>query len=373
MTQQIYLNNAATSWPKPECVSKAVSDAIIAQPGSMHRGGLESFDVFDAVRKLLAPLLGVSDPNQIALGFNATWGLNLAIFGLTLQPGDIIVTTKAEHNSVLRPLYELEHQRNISVIYLDTDEYGRVPLSLWKETMITYRPKLAVFNHASNVTGAVHDAKAMTAAAKEVGSIVLIDASQTLGWIPLQAETWGADLVAFTGHKYLLGPQGTGGLWVRNGLELKPHLMGGTGIKSDMDIMPYEMPLHLEAGTGNEPSYHGLYAALTWTKENPFDFQHFQRMFDTFRQRLQEIGADVIIPDGCCTPVVSFTIPGETVSDVGFILQESYDIICRTGLHCAPKIFSCLKPSQTVRISLSRFTTEEELNTLLEAVEDIIG
>ena len=372
-TQPVYLNNAATSWPKPDCVSQAVAKAIEAQPGSMHRGGLDSFDIFDAVRESLAPLLGISDPYQIALGANATWGLNLALFGFPFHEGDTVVTTKAEHNSVLRPLFELAHTRHITVIYIDTDPTGRVSLDDWEEAMAVYRPKLVVFNHASNVTGAVNDAASMTSAAKKIGACVLIDASQTLGWLSLHAEEWGADMVAFTGHKYLLGPQGTGGLWVRKSLTLKPHLMGGTGIKSDMDVMPIEMPLHLEAGTSNEPSYYGLLAALNWQKEHPLDSIDFEKKFSALRHGLVKAGARVILPEGECTPVVSFTIPGETVADVGFILQESYDILCRTGLHCAPKIFSCLPVPETVRISLSRFTSEEEISTLITAVEDIIG
>lgn len=369
----IYLNNAATSWPKPSCVSSAVAQALIDPPGSMNRGGIEVFDVFQEVRALLAPLLGVSSPEQIALGSNATWGLNLALFGFPFSPGDTIVTTKAEHNSVLRPLYELEHQRQIQVIYLDTDACGRVPLKSWKEAMENYRPRLVVFTHASNVTGAVHDAAAFVKAAKIAGAHVLIDASQTLGWIPLHAEEWGADMVAFTGHKYLLGPQGTGGLWVHPALQLKPHMVGGTGIKSDMDTMPLEMPLHLESGTGNEPSYHGLLAALTWAKEHPVDLVSCEENLQVLREGLLKLGANIIIPEGLCTPVVSFTLPGESVSDVGFMLQESYDIICRTGLHCAPKIFSCLGTSETIRLSLSRFTTREDIETLIAAVEDILG
>lgn len=370
-TAPIYMNNAATSWPKPNCVSQAVSEALLCLPGSMHRGGLDSFDVFDAVRSHLAPLLGVSNPSQIALGANATWGLNLAILGFPFTPGDTVVTTRAEHNSVLRPLYELEQRGLIHVEYVDTDEAGRVSLEKWTHCMQDCRPRLAVFTHASNVTGAVHDAAAMTAAAKFVHSRVLIDVSQTLGWLTLSAEAWGADMVAFTGHKYLLGPQGTGGLWVRDDLCLKPHLTGGTGIQSDLDTMPEQMPLHLEAGTGNEPSFYGLLSALQWREQNPPDMAACVCKLEKLRKGLKNAGARVIIPQGECTPVVSFTLPGESAADTGFMLQESCGIICRTGLHCAPKIFSCLQVPETVRLSLSRFTTMEEIDRVIAAVEDI--
>ena len=369
----IYMNNAATSWPKPACVSQAVSEALLLPPGSMHRGGIDSFDVFDAVRTHLAPLMGISDPSRIALGANATWGLNLAIFGFPFQPGDTVVTTKAEHNSVLRPLYALEQKGLIHVQYADTDETGRVPLNEWENCLQKFRPQLAIFTHASNVTGAVNDAAAMTAAAKAINARVLIDASQTLGWLTLQAEAWGADMVAFTGHKYLLGPQGTGGLWVRGDLSLHPHLLGGTGIQSDKDTMPEEMPLHLEAGTGNEPSFYGLLSALQWRENNPPDVTSCTNRLELLRQGLNKAGARVIVPSGECTPVVSFTLPGESAADAGFMLQESCGIICRTGLHCAPKIFSCLKVPETVRLSLSRFTTAEEIDQVIAAVEDIRG
>ena len=369
----IYMNNAATSWPKPACVSQAVSEALLLPPGSMHRGGMDSFDVFDAVRSHLAPLMGISDPSRIALGANATWGLNLAIFGFPFQPGDTVVTTKAEHNSVLRPLDALEQKGLIHVQYVDTDETGRVSLQDWEGCLQDYRTRLAIFTHASNVTGAVNDAAAMTAAAKAVNARVLIDASQTLGWLTLTAEAWGADMVAFTGHKYLLGPQGTGGLWVRDDLTLQPHLLGGTGIQSDLDTMPEQMPLHLEAGTGNEPSFYGLLSALQWREANPPDISSCTHRLNRLRQGLNKAGARVIVPSGECTPVVSFTLPGESAADAGFMLQESCGIICRTGLHCAPKIFSCLKVPETVRLSLSRFTTAEEIDQVIAAVEDIRG
>ena len=371
MPIKIYLNNAATSYPKPKCVAKAVSEAISNLPGAMHRGGFADFDVFDAVRRELCPILGVADPENIALGSNATWALNLAIFGMGLSAGDSVVTTKAEHNSVLRPLHALE-QAGVQVRYLDVDPVGRMDPDLWKTAMEEDRPQLAIFTHASNVTGAVNDAAALIASAKAVGAAVLMDASQSLGCVPVWAEEWGADMVAFTGHKYLLGPQGTGGLWVRPGVELQPHLVGGTGIHSDMETMPSEMPLHLEAGTGNEPSFYGLLAALRWAKENPVDDKVFRRL-DRLTEGLKNLGCQVIDPGYPRTPVVSFRVPGQSVSETGFLLEESCDIICRTGLHCAPKIFGCLGMPQTVRFSLSRFTTDREIGEVLEAVEDIIS
>lgn len=373
MTKLIYMNNAATSWPKPACVAAAMASAVTNPPGAMHRGGIEDFDVFDAVRSELTPLIGCSDPQRIALGSNATWGLNEAIFGYPLERGDTVVTTCAEHNSVLRPLYALERSGVIRAVYLPCESSGRVSLEVWREAMERYRPKLAIFTHASNVTGAVNDAESLTRIAKGVGAGVLIDASQTLGWLKLNAEAWGADMVAFTGHKYLLGPQGTGGVWVRPGLDLTPRLVGGTGIKSDMDTMPEEMPLRLEAGTGNESSYHGLLAALKWAGENPRDVEGCQARLLRLVTGLKAAGAQVIEPLGECTPVISLTVPGMSVAEMGYMLQEGAGIVCRTGLHCAPKIFAQLGVRETLRLSLSRFTTDEDVDEIIEAFNGVIA
>lgn len=373
MDHFIYLNNAATSWPKPEPVAEAVSKALVSRPGAAHRGGIEDFDVFDATRQALAKKLGVSAHEQIALGSNATWGLNLAIQGFPFEPGDVVVTTKAEHNSVLRPLHKLERQGKVRTVYLDTDACGRVSPKIWEQAVADCHPAFCVFTHASNVTGAINDAAALAGIAKAAGAVVLMDASQTLGWTDVRADDWGTDMVAFTGHKYLLGPQGTGGLYVRPGLSLNPLLVGGTGIHSDMDTMPEEMPLHLEAGTGNEPSFHGLLAALRWAEENPADKAVCDARMENLKTGLMAAGADVIDPAGACTPVVSFNLPGHPAADVGYILTESYNVICRTGLHCAPKIFGCLGCGSTVRLSLSRFTTDAEVDTVVSAVRDIVG
>ena len=371
-TDFIYLNNSATSWPKPACVAQAVSAALSEKPGSAKRAGIEDFDVFGAVREKMSKILGVAEHGRIALVGNATLGLNLAIFGYPFTTGDAVVTTKSEHNSVLRPLFSLEQRGIIKVIYVDTDEKGRILPNIWEEAILRHKPRLAVFNHASNVTGAVNDAKRLAMAAKEVGAHVLADASQTCGWEKISADDWGLDMVAFTGHKYLLGPQGTGGLYVRPGLNLNPHIIGGTGSHSDMSVMPEEMPARLEAGTGNEPSFHGLLAALEWAENNPQDRLGLEMMLETLREGLNNAGAEVIIPEGPCIPTVSFNILGQTPAETGFILGESYDIICRTGLHCAPKIFSCIgRPEGTVRFSTSRFTSREEIKEAVSAVEDI--
>jgi selenocysteine lyase/cysteine desulfurase len=374
----IYLNNAATSWPKPSEVATAMARAIEHLPGAANRGGIEDFDVMDAVRARLAVLMGVKDRSRIGLGANATWGLNLAVFGLRLSAGDHVVTTKAEHNSVLRPLHVLG-QRGVHIHYVDTDITGAVPLDVWRAALERHRPRLVIFTHASNVTGAVNDVASLTAVAHEQNATVLLDLAQTLGWHEVALEQWNVDLAAFTGHKYLLGPQGTGGLYVRQGLELEPYLVGGTGIRSDLDTMPSEMPLHLEAGTGNEPAAFGLLAALDWAVKNPVSACRaavFSEL-DYLGQELMKLGARVIDPGASGalrTPVLSFTFDTVSAHDMGEALLDSYDIIVRTGLHCSPRIFECLGVDPlvgTVRISLSRFTVHTELEALVEALRDI--
>ncbi|HCT91612.1 MAG TPA: cysteine desulfurase [Lachnospiraceae bacterium] len=368
----IYMNNAATSWPKPPGVAEAMAEAVRALPGEAGRGGIRDFDVFHEVRKELALLMEVSEPEQIALGCNSTWALNQGIFGYPLRRGDRILYSRAEHNAVLRPLHRMEKQ-GIRTVEVPVDRAGRLEPGVWERAVREHGPKLCVFTHASNVTGAVNDAETLTAIAKEAGADVFLDISQTLGCVPVRLSRWRVDMAAFTGHKYLLGPQGTGGLYVRPGLSLEPHMVGGTGVKSDLKDMPDEMPLRLEAGTGNEPSFHGLLAALTWRRDHPMDKASLDGVVKQLAKGLMALGCRVIVPGGAVTPVVSFSIPGVSPGDAADILTGSYDIILRSGLHCAPEVMKDIgMPGGTLRLSLSRFTTEEEVEQTLRAVRDII-
>jgi selenocysteine lyase/cysteine desulfurase len=399
----IYFNNAATSYPKAPGVAEAVAGALSRLPGAANRGGIEDFDVLAAVRDELAALLGVSRAEQIGLGANATWGLNSAIHGLGLGAGDRVLTTAAEHNSVLRPLFALSRGSGQTIEYLPTDRLGRVRLDDWQAALERVKPRLCVVTHASNVTGALNDIAGLAELAHRYGSLLLVDIAQSIGNFDIRLEEWGVDLAAFTGHKYLLGPQGTGGLYVRPGLELSPLLTGGTGIHSDLDTMPPTMPLHIEAGTNNEPGFYGLLAALRWSRENGLgdlgdsgglgglsslggsgglgDLGGLggSTSLETtalLKDSLRSIGAHVIDALEPCTPVVSFTVDGFSPAYLGDTLLDNYDIIVRTGLHCAPRIFACLgvDPKQgTVRASLSRFTTVAEVDELVQALREIIA
>jgi len=371
----IYFNNAATSYPKAPGVAGAVCAALETYPGAANRGGIEDFDVLAEVRMHLAKLAGIDQPDRIGLGPNATWGLNIAIHGISLAAGQSVLTTAAEHNSVLRPLHALSVHKGVKLHCLSTDGCGRVRLEDWKQALEQLRPSLCVVTHASNVTGVINDIATLTELAHQYGSLVLVDLAQSLGCTEVRLSDWDVDLAAFTGHKYLLGPQGTGGLYVRPGLELDPHLTGGTGIHSDLDTMPPNMPLRIEAGTPNEPGSYGLLEALRWQQANPWPAESIQKLLQQLREELRRIGAAVIIPIKPCTPVVSFTVDGFSPAYIGETLLDSYDIITRNGLHCAPRIFECLgvDPKQgTVRVSLSRFSTKEEVEELVEAMQEII-
>ena len=220
----------------------------------------------------------------------------------------------------------------IQVIYLDVDKTGRMEPEMWKKALEKYRPRLCALIHASNVTGAVNDAETLTAMAKAAGAAMLLDISQSLGWISVKLEKWGVDM-------------------------------------SDLREMPEEMPLHLEAGTGNEPSYHGLLAALRWTAENPLKKEKTEEILEYLKESLEKLGCRVIRPKPPVTPVVSFTVPGWHPGDAGDILSGSYDIICRTGLHCSPMIMENLGMEEgTIRLSLSRFTEKADADRVLEAV-----
>lgn len=366
--QPIYLNNAATSWPKPKEVAEEMERAVRALPGAAGRGGIEHFDVFEVVRKELAQVLGISCPEQIALGCNATWGLNQAIFGYPLQKGDCVVTTRAEHNSVLRPLHMLK-SRGIQVVELPVGRDGLVSAEHWKSALEKHHPALCILIHGSNVTGAVHNAGKFAKLTKAAGSELLLDVSQTAGYIPLKLEEWDVAMAVFAGHKYLLGPQGTGGVYVKKGIRLEPHIVGGTGVQSNLKTMPEEYPLHLEAGTGNEPSYYGLLAALRWSRTHPLERETVDHLADDCAKKLQELGCRVFRVSGESTPVISFVVPGYSPAETGDILTDSYDIICRVGLHCSPDIMENLgEPGGTVRISFSRFSTAQDAWRVIEAV-----
>lgn len=410
----IYMNNAATSYPKAPGVGQAVVGHLDAIPEAAGRAidREESDGVFGGepggafcgetvgacgevpggdglgsdrkpmkeltCREQLAKLLGLQNADRIIYAANATAALNIGLLGFPWhcnnERRDVVLTTNAEHNSVLRPLYLLKKHGILDYYLLPVEADGRIDPDAWQEALWRYRPRMAVFTHGSNVTGAVNPVRELAAMAAEAGCVVFLDASQTMGIVPVRPEEWQIDMMAFTGHKYLLGPQGTGGLYVSERISLEPVFSGGTGIHSDEDEMPAALPLRLEAGTHNGPSFAGLSEALRWQEQNPPDLERMISYIDEIQQKLIRWGYRVVDVRGERTPILAFSSPVFDPESIGEILYGSYDIICRTGLHCAPKILTSIGAGDgggTVRISLSRFTTREEVDILLEALAEI--
>lgn len=371
----IYMNNGATSWPKFPGIGEVMKSILEKLPVDAGRATGTGKQERADCREELARLLCVSDKKRIVYMENATRALNTAILGFSWKPGDVVLTTAAEHNSVYRPLWFLKKRGILDYIVLPVKKDGRLDLEVYAQALKTYHPRMVAVTHASNVTGAVNDVETIAALAKDCGAAVLLDAAQSMGNVPVYPEKWQIDMAAFTGHKYLLGPQGTGGLYVSENTELEPVITGGTGIHSDEEEMPQSMPLRLEAGTQNEQGFACLCAALSWSRKNPANSRQMSEKMKWLEEELLRAGANVVCVRGERTPVLSFWIDGFSAEEVGDILYSNYEIICRTGLHCAPRILPYIGAGQdgTVRISLSRFTAQEELECLVEAVKEIAG
>jgi len=374
----VYLNNAATSWPKAPGVAEAMAEAVHRLPSHPGRTPLRAPDPLAACRHALAELMAVPDPARIVLTTNATASLNLAILGLGLGPGDHVVTTVTEHNSVLRPLEHVRLSQGITVTHVSLSEDGALDGDAFARALY-HGARAVVVNHASNVTGRVNEVAALFALARRAGAVTVLDASQTLGHLPVKPLEVGADVVAFTGHKGLLGPAGTGGLYVSSGLELRQAIVGGTGVRSDLATHPEDMPTRLEAGTPGTPAFAGLAAALEWRKEHGAEWElGEQRAAEALRTGLGEIGGVEVVDDderATRVGVVSLRARGWEVEELGYILGESFGIHCRTGLHCAPLIHEAVgtAPEGTVRLSVSGFTSGEDIDYALAALGEIAG
>jgi len=369
----VYLNNAATSFPKVPGLGKEVAAFLEKTPKHPGRTGGGNEDVLNLCRSELADLIREEDPSDIVLCKNSTEALNIVIHGLELN-GVTVVTTAMEHNSVLRPLYILQKKGKIKLEIVPCDKEGRVLARKWEKKIAEVSPKLVVLNHASNVTGAVNNAKQLLSYAKKHGCITILDASQSLGLIDINNKKLESDVIVFTGHKYLLGPTGTGGFYVNKKINIDPVFVGGTGVRSDLREMPPEMPFKLEAGTHILPMIAGLLHSLKWNKENPIHLSEMEILTNKLERGLLEKKVKVIKVNGERTFMVSFVIPEKNLNEVGFVLERGYDIICRTGLHCAPLIHQCIGtvPEGSIRFSISRFTTREEIDYTINAVGELM-
>ncbi|MCA9075486.1 MAG: cysteine desulfurase [Planctomycetaceae bacterium] len=382
---RIYLDNAATSWPKPEAVYAAVdayqreSGAAVGRGATRVAGELEA--VVNRCRLRAARLLGAESAERMVFTFNGTDGLNLALTGL-LQPGDRVVTSVAEHNSVLRPLWAQREHGGVEVEYAPVDADGIVDLDSLK-TLITQETTLVVLTHASNVTGMIQPIAAVGEMAHEAGALFMVDAAQSAGHLPIDIESLPIDILACSGHKGLMGPLGTGLLYLCPGIEeiVFPMRLGGTGSQSETDEQPSTMPDRYESGNHNAPGIVGLDAALGWIEERGIDSLRELELQLTSRLIEGLSAIDGVTLYGPLSPeqrvgVVSFNIDEVAPQEVATILDQNFGIEVRSGFHCAPKIHESLGTKSTggtVRISVGAFNTTDQIEAAISAVSEIAG
>ena len=374
----IYFDNAATTLQKPACVPRAVLEAMTSfgNPGrGVHEPAMAASRAIYDARCALARLFHGENPARIAFTANATQALNTAIKGI-LNPGDHVITTAMEHNSVLRPLYELE-ERGVELTILPADKQGRVAYESL-EAAIQSNTRAIVCTHGSNLTGNLVDMGKIGAIAKTHDLLLVVDASQTAGVIPIDVGEMNIDILCFTGHKGLLGPQGTGGLYVREGVEVRPLLTGGSGVQSHSKTHPIQMPTALEAGTLNAHGLAGLNAGVRFLLETGIDTIR-QKELDlmwTFYESVKTIPGITVYGDFShrerC-PIVSLNVRDYDSSQVSDALFSQYGIATRPGAHCAPLMHEALGTHQrgAVRFSFSHYNTMEEIKNAVSALREI--
>lgn len=374
----IYMDNAATTIHKPEEVRAAVMAAFDTM-GNAGRGAsvpaLDASRIIYGTREKLARLFHAGDPRRIVFTANSTESLNIALKGL-FSGGNHVITTVLEHNSVLRPLYECR-ENGVELTILGCDGKGRISYEEM-EAAIQADTKAVVCTHASNLTGNMIELERVGAMAKRHGLLFVVDASQTAGVWPIDVEKMQIDVLCFTGHKSLLGPQGTGGMYVREGVYIRPLLSGGSGIDTYNEKHPAEMPTALEAGTLNGHGIAGLGAALSWIEKTGMD-RIRQRELSLMRRfyngvfRIPGVTVYGDLETEKRAPVVSLNILDYDSSEVSDELSTVYGIVTRPGAHCAPLMHRALGTVEqgAVRFSFSFFNTEEEVDLAIEAVREL--
>lgn len=374
----IYMDNAATTLRKPVQVKEAVLAALDTM-GNAGRGAsdpaLDASRVIYGTREKLAGLFHAESPSRIVFTVNSTESLNIAIKGLC-DPGDHVITTVLEHNSALRPLYECR-ERGTALTILGCDEKGNIS---YEEMERAVRPetKMIVCTHASNLTGNMIDLERVHAIAKRHGLLLIVDASQTAGVWEIDVQKLGIDVLCFTGHKGLLGPQGTGGMYVRSGVEIRPLLSGGSGIDTYNTHHPAQMPTALEAGTLNGHGIAGLGAAVSYITETGPDTirERELALMQRFYLGISGIPGVKVYGDFSTknrAAIVSFNIGDYDSSEVSDELNVRYGIVTRPGAHCAPLMHQALGTVDqgAVRFSFSHFNTEEEVDAAVRAVKEL--
>jgi cysteine desulfurase family protein len=376
----IYLDNAATSAVKPHSVHEAVKrflEHVGASPGrSAHQLAVESGRIVFGCREVLAQLLGAPDSDSIVFTLNATHGLNIAFLGL-LRKGDRVLTTSMEHNSVMRPLKYLQEKGIIELQILQCEADGTFNLRKL-ERALEKKTRMVVMTHASNVTGTLMPVAEAVVAAHNAGVLFVLDAAQTAGVYPLNVAKLGADVLACSGHKGLLGPHGTGVLYVREGVEVEAVIRGGTGSESDQTEQPGFMPDRLESGTQNACGIAGLKAGVDFILVEGVGKVRSHEMDLTARMIEGLSAIDGVVIYGPRDPEkqvanVAFNIAGREPSEVGNLLDREHNIAVRVGLHCSPAAHETLGtfPRGTVRASAGYLNTQDDIDALIEAVRQI--
>jgi cysteine desulfurase family protein len=374
----IYFDNGATSYPKPKQVEQAVAEAL-HMAGNAGRGAyggtLDCARMIFGVREQLAELFHIADPSRIAFTSNATESLNIAIGGM-FAPGDHVVTTVCEHNSVLRPLY-LQEQGGVHVTYIGADSHGVIDYDALEQA-VTPNTKAIVVTHASNLTGNLTDLNAIKNIKRKNNTLLVLDSAQTAGAVPIDVEAMDIDVLCFTGHKGLMGPQGTGGIYVREGVALRPLKVGGSGVHSYEKEHPAYMPTALEAGTLNGHGIAGLGGALSYIASVGVENIGKQEMALTaqFLDGVSKIDGITVYGETDLKKkvgIVSLNVRDVDSAQVADWLWEDYEICVRAGAHCAPRMHEALGTTSqgAVRFSFSHFNTEKEVEIAIEALRQL--
>ena len=374
----IYLDNAATTLHKPQQVIDAVVHAMQSM-GNCARGTHE--EALDAARTVydarvrLASLFGCPRVDHVAFTANSTEALNIAINGL-IDPGDHVISTDLEHNSVLRPLYRLEAERGAELSFVPADKLGNVDYADF-ERLMKPNTRAVVCTNASNLTGTVLDIERIAKTAHSHGTLVIVDASQTAGCWPIDMKKMGIDVLCFTGHKGLMGPQGTGGICVKEGIEIRPFKVGGSGVQSYSRTHPAEYPTRLEAGTLNGHGIAGLGAAAKFISETGVENIHAKErsLMLRFYEGVKNIEGVTVYGDFTKdkTAIVALNIRDYESGEVSYELSQGYGIATRPGAHCAPRMHKALGTAEVgaVRFSFSFYNTEEEIDEAVRAVAEL--
>ena len=381
MENIIYLDNAATSYPKPPEVYDFMIEFYKKSGVNPGRSGydmsLETEEVVNTTRKKLTQFFNGTDPDHLTFSYNASDSLNMIIGGM-LEYGDHVITSNIEHNSVLRPLYHKKHDGDIDVTYIPFDGKGYIDPDDVKKAF-RKNTKMVIINHCSNVIGTIQPVAEVGKYCRESGIYFVIDASQTAGAVNIDIKEMNIDVVAFTGHKCLMGPTGIGGSYIGEDVRIKGTRYGGTGVRSAYPFHLEEFPYRMECGTLNIVGIAGLLAGQRWIEKEGLENLHNKelKLWDKLRKGLQEIDK---VTTYCAestenhNAVLSFNVEGWDAGNVGTMLDVDHNIACRTGLQCAPLVHAQLgtdKIHGTVRLSIGAFNTEEHIDAAIEAVKSI--